>query len=98
MDQTSTQPVKELNEPLWTTTIQPVSGWFDLHLSEVWHYRDLILLFVKRDFTSVYKQTILGPLWYLIQPLMTALVFTVIFGYVAKLSTDGLPQVLFLLS
>jgi lipopolysaccharide transport system permease protein len=82
----------------WTSTIKPVSGWFDIHLSELWRYRDLIMLFVRRDFVSVYKQTILGPLWYLIQPLFTTVVFTVIFGRVAKIPTDGLPQALFYMS
>jgi len=82
----------------WTSVIRPVAGWFDIGLSELWRYRDLIMLFVRRDFVSVYKQTILGPLWFLIQPLFTTLVFTVIFGKVAKISTDGLPQPLFYLS
>lgn len=82
----------------WTSIIKPVSGWFDIHLSELWRYRDLIMLFVRRDFVAVYKQTILGPLWFLIQPLFTTLIFTVVFGRIAKLSTDGLPQVLFYLS
>ena len=67
----------------------------DLKLKEVWQYRDLIILFVKRDFTTRYKQTILGPLWFLIQPLFITLTQTFIFGNVAKLSTDGLPQILF---
>jgi lipopolysaccharide transport system permease protein len=82
----------------WTSVIKPVSGWFDIHLSEVWRYRDLIMLFVRRDFVSVYKQTILGPLWFLLQPLFTTLVFTVIFGRIAKIPTDGLPPILFYLS
>ena len=82
----------------WTTVIKPVSGWFEIHLSEIWKYRDLIMLFVRRDFVSVYKQTILGPLWFLIQPIFTTIVFTVIFGRVAKIPTDGLPQPLFYLS
>jgi lipopolysaccharide transport system permease protein len=82
----------------WTSVIKPVSGWFDIHLTELWRYRDLIMLFVRRDFVAVYKQTILGPLWFLIQPLFTTLIFTVIFGKVAKISTDGLPQVLFYMS
>ena len=82
----------------WTSVIRPVSGWFDLHLSDIWRYRDLIMLFVRRDFVAVYKQTILGPLWFLIQPVFTTLVFTVIFGQVAKIPTDGLPQPLFYLS
>ena len=82
----------------WTTVIKPVSGWFEIHLSEIWKYRDLIMLFVRRDFVSVYKQTILGPLWFLIQPIFTTIVFTVIFGQIAKIPTDGLPQPLFYLS
>jgi lipopolysaccharide transport system permease protein len=75
--------------------IRPVSGWFDLHLGDLWRYRDLIMLFVHRDFVSVYKQTVLGPLWYLIQPIMTTLVFTFIFGTIAKIPTDGVPPALF---
>lgn len=82
----------------WTYIIKPVSGWFDLHLSALWRYRDLVFLFVRRDFVSVYKQTILGPLWSLIQPLFTTLVFTVIFGKVAKLPTDGVPPMIFYMS
>jgi lipopolysaccharide transport system permease protein len=82
----------------WTSTIKPVSGWFDIHLGELWRYRDLIMLFVRRDFVAVYKQTILGPLWFLLQPLFTTIVFTVIFGKIAKIPTDGLPQALFYLS
>jgi lipopolysaccharide transport system permease protein len=82
----------------WTQTIRPVSGWFDIHLSELWRYRDLTMMFVRRDFAFIYKQTVLGPLWYLIQPVLTTLCFMIIFGKVAKISTDGLPQVLFYLS
>jgi lipopolysaccharide transport system permease protein len=86
------------NKNHWTLTIRPASGWFDLDLSGVWCYRDLIMLFVRRDFVSIYKQTILGPLWYLIQPLMMTLVFTIVFGKIANISTDGLPHSLFYLS
>lgn len=82
----------------WTKILRPKTGWFDIRLDELWRYRDLIGLFVWRDFVAVYKQTVLGPLWYLIQPLLTTLVFTVIFGMVAKLPTDGLPPFLFYLS
>jgi lipopolysaccharide transport system permease protein len=78
--------------------IGPQRNLLDLRLRELWHARDLILLFVRRDFVSVYKQTILGPLWYLIQPLLTTITFTVIFGNIAKLPTDGLPQFLFYMS
>jgi lipopolysaccharide transport system permease protein len=70
----------------------------DLQLREVWRYRDLLLLFVKRDFIAQYKQTILGPLWHFINPIFTTLTYTVIFGNIANLSTDGTPQVVFYMS
>src|SRR5512140_821942 len=82
----------------WTLTIQPQRHLLDLRLGELWQYRDLVMLFVRRDFVAVYKQTILGPLWYLIQPLLTTITFTFIFGRVADLPTDGLPQFLFYMS
>lgn len=82
----------------WTMVIRPQRAWWDLRLGELWRYRDLIWLFVWRDFVAYYKQTILGPLWYLIQPILTTLVFTIIFGNVARLSTDGLPPFLFYLA
>lgn len=82
----------------WDMIIQPRRGWWNLRLGELWRYRDLVMLFVRRDFVSVYKQTILGPLWYLIQPLLTTITFTVVFGKIAKLPTDGLPQFLFYMS
>ncbi|MBI5075493.1 MAG: ABC transporter permease [Nitrospirae bacterium] len=85
-------------ETQWTKVIGPKSGWFDLDLMNLWNYRDLIMLFVKRDFVTFYKQTILGPLWFLLQPLVTAVVFTVIFGRIAKIPTDGMPQILFYMS
>jgi lipopolysaccharide transport system permease protein len=79
----------------WDLVIEPQSSLFDLHLKDVWRYRDLLWLLVKRDFVSFYKQTILGPLWFFIQPLFTTIIFTFIFGNLAGLSTDGLPQPLF---
>ena len=82
----------------WDLIIRPQRGWLDLRLGELWRYRDLVLLFVRRDFVSVYKQTILGPLWYLIQPLLTTLIFTVVFGNFASLPTDGLPPFIFYLA
>jgi lipopolysaccharide transport system permease protein len=82
----------------WSLIIRPQRAWWDLQLGEIWRYRDLILLFVWRDFVAYYKQTILGPLWYLIQPILTTLVFTIIFGNIAQLSTDGLPPFLFYLA
>jgi lipopolysaccharide transport system permease protein len=85
-------------ENQWDMIIEPKRGLFDLRWRELWRYRDLVMLFVRRDFVAAYKQTILGPLWYLIQPLITTLTFTVIFGKIAGLSTDGLPQFLFYMS
>lgn len=85
-------------EESWDMIIQPQRGLLDLRLGELWKYRDLVMLFVRRDFVAVYKQTILGPLWYLIQPLLTTITFTVIFGQIASLPTDGLPQFLFYMS
>ncbi len=71
---------------------------FDLNLREVWQYRDLLLMLVKRDFITFYKQTILGPLWFIVQPLLTTAIYVILFGNIAKLSTDGMPQILFYLS
>jgi lipopolysaccharide transport system permease protein len=82
----------------WDLIIEPHRHLLDLKLGDLWRYRDLVMLFVRRDFVSVYKQTILGPLWYLIQPLLTTITFTVIFGNIASLPTDGLPQFLFYMS
>ncbi|HKZ43632.1 MAG TPA: ABC transporter permease [Anaerolineales bacterium] len=82
----------------WDMLITPRRSLLDLRLGELWQARDLILLFVRRDFVAVYKQTILGPLWYLIQPLLTTITFTFIFGNIANLPTDGLPSFLFYMS
>jgi lipopolysaccharide transport system permease protein len=79
----------------WTAIIEPKHRLIDLKLKEVWQYRDLVWLFVKRDFTTRYKQTVLGPLWFIIQPLLLTVAQTFIFGNIAGLSTDGLPQFLF---
>lgn len=82
----------------WDLIIQPHRKLLDLRLGELWKYKDLVMLFVRRDFVAAYKQTILGPIWYLIQPLLTTLTYTVIFGNIANLPTDGLPQFLFYMS
>ena len=82
----------------WTEIIQPKKGLFDLKIKELWRYRDLLGMFIRRDFVATYKQTILGPLWFFIQPLLMTLMFTLVFGSFAKISTDGLPQILFYLS
>ena len=79
----------------WTTIIKPKTGWFDINLKELVQYKDLIVMFVKRDFKTMYKQTILGPLWIIINPLLTTLMFTVVFGNIANISTDGMPQIVF---
>jgi lipopolysaccharide transport system permease protein len=81
------------NEESWE--IAPKNNLFDLKLKEAWAYRDLLALLVRRDFVSFYKQTILGPLWFFIQPLFTTITFTFIFGNLAEISTDGLPKPLF---
>ncbi len=82
----------------WDLIVKPQSSLFDINFGELWHYRDLLMLFVRRDIVSIYKQTILGPLWFFIQPLLTALTFTLVFGNMAGLSTDGKPQFLFYLA
>ena len=79
----------------WTTVITPKNKFFRLNLKELWQYRDLITSFVKRDITSTYKQTILGPLWFFIQPVFTTIIYFIVFGNIAKIPTDGVPQVLF---
>ncbi len=81
----------------WTTVIKPRNKLFEVNLKEIWDYRDLLALFVKRDFTVAYKQTILGPLWWLIQPALTVIMYMVVFGGIAGIPTDGVPQPLFYL-
>lgn len=78
--------------------IKPHRSLFDINLKEIWDYRDLIVLFVRRDFVSLYKQTILGPLWFFIQPLISTIMFTIVFAKVAHISTAGLPPIIFYLS
>ncbi|WP_322549051.1 ABC transporter permease [Flavobacterium psychraquaticum] len=79
----------------WDAVIEAKHSLFAINFKELWHYRDLLVLFVRRDFVTVYKQTILGPLWFFIQPILTTITFTIIFGNVAQLSTDGAPKVVF---
>jgi lipopolysaccharide transport system permease protein len=83
---------------IWDLVIRPQSSLFDLHLKEVLHYKDLIGLFIKRDFAAQYKQTILGPLWHIIQPILTTAIFLLLFGKIAKIPTDGIQPVLFYMS
>ena len=82
----------------WTETIESSHSLFDLKLKEVWRYKDLIYMFVKRDFISSFKQTILGPIWFFINPIFTTVVYLVVFGNIANLSTDGAPKILFYLA
>jgi lipopolysaccharide transport system permease protein len=79
----------------WDLIIKPRNKWYQLDLEGVWRYRDLVMLLVRRDFVSIYKQTILGPLWLILQPVITSLGFTIVFGNLAKISTDGKPAFLF---
>ena len=85
-------------EQAWTTEIKPKEKLLSVDFKEIWRYRDLMMLFVKRNIITQYKQTVLGPLWFLIQPLMTTVMYMVVFGGIAKISTDGLPQPLFYLA
>ncbi len=85
-------------EDNWTTVIKPKERLLHVDFKELWRYRDLCMLFVRRNITTQYKQTILGPLWYIIQPAMTVIMYMVVFGGIANISTDGLPQPLFYLS
>jgi len=88
-----------LNEKqLWTEEIVSDNSLFSVNLREVWNYRDLLLMLVKRDYVTFYKQTILGPIWFFVQPIFTTVIYVILFGQVAKLSTDGLPQMAFYLS
>lgn len=82
----------------WDLVIQPKAHLLDLKLREVWKYRELLFLFVKRDFTAQYKQTILGPFWHFVQPVFTTIMFLLVFGKIASIPTDGIPPVLFYMS
>ena len=79
----------------WDLVLKPKTKWLDLRIKELIKYRDLVLLFIKRDFTTAYKQTILGPLWYIVQPLVSTVMYTFIFGNLAEIGTDGVPYLLF---
>ncbi len=85
-------------EPQWTRVLAPRRSLLSLPLAEMWAYRDLLLLLVRRDFVAMYTQTILGPLWFVIQPILTMIVFTVVFGNIAGISTDGVPGPVFYLA
>lgn len=91
----NTAIVKKSNTEQWDKVITAKKRLLDLHLRDVWDYRYLIKMFIKRDFVVAYKQTILGPIWYLVQPLITAVMYMFIFGQMAKVGTDGIPHILF---
>ena len=88
----------ENNTEVWDEIIKPKTKIFDLHLADIIKYKDLLFIFVKRDITTIYKQTILGVFWFFIPPILTTLVFNIIFSNIAKLSTDGAPSILFYMS
>ncbi len=90
--------MSEKEEKDWSLVIKPQTNLLDLRLAEVWRYRDLLMLFVKRDFVSLFKQTILGPIWFFVQPIFTTVTYVFIFGNLAGISTEGIPQPLFYLS
>jgi len=98
MEGNETVPVITGADPEWTEIIEPQSRLLELNLKDVWRYRDLLLLLVRRDFVATYKQTVLGPIWFFLQPVLTTLTFMFIFGRIAGLSTDGLPMMLFYLA
>src|ERR1700712_2273948 len=79
----------------WTTTIESERHWYAPDLRGLWQYRDLVMLFVRRDFVAIYKQSLLGPLWFALQPALTTVVFTIVFGHIASIPTDGAPPFLF---
>ena len=87
-----------ISEENWDLEIKPKTGLFELNLKDLWHYRDLMWLFVRRDFVAQYKQTVLGPLWHFIQPLLTTLMFLLVFGKIANLPKDGIDPLLFYMS
>src|ERR1700710_2206595 len=93
------QDIKDIEkDEQWDMIIEPKASLFDLQLKEVWRYRDLMWLFVRRDFVAQYKQTVLGPVWHFIQPILTTLMFLLVFGKIAKIPTDGIAPVAFYMS
>lgn len=90
--------MKECDSDGWTTVICPSGSLFALNLAEIWRYRDLCAMFIKRDIVTMYKQTVLGPLWFFIQPILTTAMYMVVFGKIAKIPTDGVPPPLFYLA
>lgn len=99
MQNTSSQSqLQQSGDDQWDLVIEPRKHLLDVNLREIWEYRDLLWMFVRRDIVTIYKQTVLGPVWFVVQPIMTTLVYLLVFGQIAKIGTDGLPGVLFYLS
>jgi lipopolysaccharide transport system permease protein len=90
--------IMEERKEEWDIEIQPKSGLFEINFKDLWHYRDLLFLLVKRDYIASFKQTVLGPIWFFIQPILTTLVYILVFGNIAQLGTDGMPKAAFYLS
>jgi len=90
--------LKNTNLEYWDTIITSKRGWFEFNLSKIWQYRDLLKIYIHRNIVTQYKQTILGPFWIIIPPILTTFIFTVIFGNIANISTDGVPKPLFYMS
>jgi len=87
-----------MSEQQWTEEIKSHDSLFSINIKEVWSYRDLLMMLVKKEYITFYKQTILGPIWFFVQPILTTLIYVLLFGQIAKLSTDGSPQIAFYLS
>ena len=90
--------IKSKKHPYWDSNITSENKWFDFHFKEIVKYRDLLWLFIKSDFTTFYKQTVLGPLWFFIQPLISTILFSIIFNKIAKIPTNETPPYLFYMS
>jgi lipopolysaccharide transport system permease protein len=90
--------MESVQQEKWSEIIKPSSSLLDFRFDEVWRYRDLLLLLVRREYVASYKQTILGPIWVFLQPILTSIMFVIVFGRIAKISTDGVPMLLFYLS
>jgi lipopolysaccharide transport system permease protein len=86
------------NQQTWTEEIKAKTSLLSINFKEIWHYRDLLLMLVKKDYVTFYKQTILGPLWFFLQPILTTAIYVLLFGQIAKLTTGGVPQIIFYLS
>lgn len=90
--------MNQVKEKEWSLVIRPSRGWFDLRLRELWHYRDLLFLLVRRDIVTVYKQTLLGAFWFVLPPILNTVIYFILFGVIAKVSTEGINPILFYLS